>query len=126
MSQRPALSKGEMDVARVLWELSPAGVRQIHEKLSQERPIDFATVQTYVRRLEQKGYATSKRDGRARIYTAIAKPRTVIRETVDELIERLFGGNTMPLVRHLIEDRDLSEDELDELRDLIERLDGKE
>jgi BlaI family transcriptional regulator, penicillinase repressor len=46
----------------------------------------------------------------------------VISETVDDLVERLFGGETLPLVRHLIEDRGIGEEELGELRRLIDRL----
>lgn len=122
MGERPALSKGEMEVARVLWEIGPAGVRQVHEALMSDRAIDFATVQTYLRRLETKGYASSRLKGRMRIYSAKTKPKTVIRETVDDLVERLFGGEAMPLVRHLIEDRGIGESELAELRALIDRL----
>lgn len=122
MAERPALSKGEMEVARILWEIGPAGVRQVHDAITVDRPIDFATVQTYLRRLQAKGYASSRLEGRMRIYAAKTKPKTVIRETVDDLVDRLFGGDTMPLVRHLIEDRGIGEEELAELRELIERL----
>ncbi len=121
---RPALSKGEMEVARVLWEIGPAAVRAIHEAVLKERECDFATVQTYLRRMEAKGYATSKLEGRVRIYAAKAKPRTVIRETVDDLVERLFGGETMPLVRHLIEERGINADDIAELRKLVDALDS--
>jgi predicted transcriptional regulator len=107
---------------RALWDIGPATVRAVHETLCDRRPIDFTTVQTYLRRLEKKGYAASRLDNRFRIYSAKAKARTVIRQTVDELVERLFGGDTMPLVRHLIEDRGIGADDLSELRDLINRL----
>ena len=70
MVERPMLSKGEMEVARILWEKAPASVRQIHEALPADRQMDFATVQTYLRRLESKGYAKSTLDGRIRIYSA--------------------------------------------------------
>ncbi|MCA9138633.1 MAG: BlaI/MecI/CopY family transcriptional regulator [Planctomycetales bacterium] len=123
MVSRPALSKGEMDVARVLWDVGPAGVRDVHQALSKEREVELSTVQTYLRRLETKGYATSQLKGRARVYSAKAKPRTVIRETVDELVDRLFGGDSMPLVRHLIEERGIEQKDLDELRHLIDKLD---
>lgn len=123
MNERPALSKSEMEVARVLWEIGPASVREIHGKLVLQRQIEQVTVQTYLRRLEQKGYATSELQGRARIYSAKARPRTVIRQTVDDLVERLFGGETMPLVRHLIEERSFDRKQLDELRQMIDRLD---
>ncbi len=120
---RPALSKGEMEVARVLWEIGPASVREIHEAVLKDRECDFATVQTYLRRMESKGYATSKLEGRVRIYAAKARPRTVIRETVDDLVERLFGGETMPLVRHLIEERGIGAADIAELRKLVDSLD---
>ncbi len=120
---RPALSKGEMEVARVLWEIGPASVRAIHEAVLKDRECDFATVQTYLRRMESKGYATSKLEGRVRIYAAKARPRTVIRETVDDLVERLFGGETMPLVRHLIEERGIGAADIAELRKLVDSLD---
>lgn len=122
MSGRAALSKGEMEVARVLSDLKRATVREVHESFPAERTIDFTTVQTYLRRLEAKGYVTAELDGRTRVYTPRVKLRTVIRETLDDLIDRLFGGDALPLVRHLIEERGVSDDELAELRRLIDRL----
>lgn len=122
MAERPSLSKGEMEVARVLWDLGSATVREVHEAFPPERAIDFTTVQTYLRRLETKGYAKASLRGRTRVYAPRVRPQTVIRETLDDLVERLFGGETLPLMRHLIEDRGISEADLAELRQL---LDGK-
>ena len=104
MVDRPALSKGEMEVARVLWDVGPATVRQVFEAIPKERELEFSTVQTYLRRLESKGHANSKLEGRIRIYSTRTRPKTVIRETVNDLIQRLFAGEAMPLVRHLIEE----------------------
>jgi BlaI family transcriptional regulator, penicillinase repressor len=122
MNTRPSLSKSEIDVVRVLWEIGPAGVREIHEKLAGSRDIDFTTVQTYLRRLEAKGYATSKINGRTKIYSAKTKPGTVIRETVNDLVDRLFGGQTMPLLRHLLEERGLNAKEVQELKELLNNI----
>ena len=79
-------------------------------------------MQTYLRRLEQKGYARAKLEGRTRLYSPRVKPRTVIRETLDDLIDRLFGGETLPLMRHLIEEGKISSEELAELRAMIDKL----
>ncbi len=120
---RPALSKSEMEVARLLWEIGPATVREIHERLSADRDATFATVQTYLRRIEAKGYATSTIQGRVRTYSASAKPRTVIRDTVCDLVDRLFGGESLPLVRHLLEQKNIDSEGLQEIRRLIEKMD---
>src|SRR5262245_17249282 len=122
MGDRPGLSKGELEVARVLWELGKASVREVHEAFPVDRQMDFTTVQTYLRRLESKGYIVGKLEGRTRIYSPKVKPQKVIGETVDDLIERLFGGEALPLMRHLIEDRGISDQDLTELRKLIDRL----
>ena len=122
MAERPVLSKWEMDVARVVWEIGPASVREVHEHLAKQREIDFTTVQTYLRRMESKGYLNSKLKGRLRIYSARTRPGTLIRENVNELVNRLFGGEFMPLVRHLIEDRGVDRDDIAELRSLVEQL----
>ncbi len=67
MFERVVLSKKEIKVADLLWEMVPASVRQIHEALSTERQMDLATDQTYLRRLETKGDAKSTVQGRVRI-----------------------------------------------------------
>ncbi len=79
-------------------------------------------MQTYLRRLHTKGYARTWLEGRTRVYAPSVKPKTVIRETVDDLVDRLFGGKTVPLMRHLIEEHGIQEKELAELRKLLDRL----
>jgi predicted transcriptional regulator len=126
MAERPGLSKGELEVARVLWELPEGTVRQVHEAFPRHRKIDFATVQTYLRRLEAKGYVQARLEGRILVYSTRVKPKTVIRNTVDELVDRLFGGETLPLVQHLIEERGLSDHDVRQLRELLNRLERKQ
>lgn len=123
MGNRPAPSKGEMEVVRKVWELGTATVREVHESFPAERGLDFATVQTYLRRLEAKGYLTGVLEGRIRKYSPRVRPRTVVRETVNDLVDRLFGGESMPLMRHLIEDERLSAEDIQRLRTLLDDLD---
>ena len=119
MVRRPPLSKAEMQVTRVLWGLGSATVRQVHEAMALERKIDFTTVQTYLSRLETKGYLRSRMRGRSRVFTARARPRQVIGETVDDFLDRLFGGETLPLMRHLIQERGISDAEFAKLHEML-------
>ncbi len=124
MPPRPGLSKSELEVARVVWMLKDANVRAVHDALAETRDIDFTTVQTYLRRLEEKGYLNVRLVGRSRFYSPKVRPRTVIRETVDDLVERLFAGEAMPLMKHLVEERRFSVDDVEQLRQLIDRMEG--
>src|SRR5579872_1285522 len=119
MSKRPALARSELEVARIVWRLGRASVRQVLEALPAERNVDFKTVQTYLRRLEAKGYLRARREGRAKIYVPRIRPGQVVREVVDDLLQRLFGGESIPLFQHLIEDRGLSRSEVERLRNIL-------
>lgn len=120
MSKRPALAKSELEVARIVWKLGEASVRQVLEALPAERNLDFKTVQTYLRRLEAKGYLKTRREGRAKVYVPRVRPDLVVREVIDDLVQRLFGGESLPLFQHLIHDRGLSDAEIKQLRALLD------
>jgi predicted transcriptional regulator len=114
-----------LEVAKAIWRLGSASVGQIFEALSAEREIDYTTVQTYIRRLESKGYLKVKRIGRNKIYSPKVRPGQVIKETVDDLVDRVFDGEVIPLVRHLIQDRTVNAEQLGELRRLIQDLEAE-
>jgi predicted transcriptional regulator len=124
MGDRPALSKGEMEIVRTVWDLGEASVRQVHEHLA-GRAGEFATVQTFLRRLEAKGYLKGVNRAKVRFYSPRAKPQSVIRATVDEFVDRMFGGSALPLVRCLVEEGKVTADEVAQLRSLLDRLDAE-
>jgi len=125
MAQRAAASKAELEIARIVWDLRGATVRQVLEALPADRRLDYKTVQTYLRRLEAKGYLQSRREGKTSVYTARLRPSLVIRETLTDLVDRLFGGEALPLVEHLFADHKLTSDDIDRLRKLIDQYEGQ-
>ena len=121
MGKRQPASKAELEIARIVWDLGSATVRQVFEQVAPERELDFKTVQTYLRRLEAKGYLSTRQSGRSKVYSPKVRPGQVIRETVDDFLQRLFDGATLPLVQHLISERDISAKEIQELREMLDR-----
>jgi BlaI family transcriptional regulator, penicillinase repressor len=122
MPKRAPLAKSELEVARIVWELGEASVRQVLDALPPERDLDFKTVQTYLRRLEAKGYLKTRREGRAKIYVPSVRRNRVVREVIDDLVHRLFGGESLPLFQHLILDRGLTSAQIRELRAMLDQL----
>lgn len=125
MSKRSAPAKSELEVARIVWDLGKATVRQVWEALPKERDLDFKTVQTYLRRLETKGYLRSESEGRSNVYIPLVRPGQVVNEVMDDLVNRLFDGQVLPLFQHLVNDRGLSDDEVRQLRELLDRLEDE-
>ena len=126
MVPRPPLSKGEMEVVRAVWRLGEATVGQVFDYLSERTEHDYTTVQTYIRRLESKGYLRSRRVGRNKIYSPKVRPQTVIGEAVNDFMNQVFDGEVLPLMRHLIQRRGVSDEEVAQLRRLLEEFDDEE
>ena len=71
---------------------------------------------------QAKGYLRTKKNGRTKIYQPKAQPRRVIRDLVEDFMDRLFDGEAMPLLQHVILDRELSDEDLQQLRGLLKSL----
>jgi predicted transcriptional regulator len=121
MARRRALSKAEMEVARIVWDLGRATVRQVLGALPANRKVDYKTVQTYLRRLEAKGYLSGRREGRSISYSPRVRPRKVIQETVADFVNRLFDGEPFPLVEHVIREQGLTREDVQKLRQLLDQ-----
>jgi len=122
MAKLPALPKSELEIARIVWRLGKATVRQVEEALPEDRALDFWTVQTYLRRLKEKGYLKTRREGRTNVYSPRVEPSRVISEVVGDFLDRVFDGDALPLFQHLIRDRGLSDDEVDGLQETLNEL----
>ena len=126
MSRRRALSRGELEVARALWDLGSATVREVFESFPPERELDFTTVQTYLRRLEAKGYLRSRLQGRVKVYSPRVPANQVIRETVEDFMGRVFDGEALSLMQHLIHEQGIDSREIRALREMLDQLEGEE
>ena len=116
MPAKPDLPRSELEIAQIVWRLKEARVRDVVAAIPADRKPDFWTVQTYLRRLKTKGYLKSRREGRAMVYSPAVKPTSVVRDVVSDFVTRLFGGNALPLVQHLIDADQLSDADIAQLQ----------
>jgi predicted transcriptional regulator len=113
------LTEREAEVMGVLWRLGPASAESIRAGLSGD-PHD-SSVRTVLRVLEEKGHVTHTVQGRAYIYRPRAKRATAQRRAVRSLMTQLFGGSAESLVLRLLEDEQISPEELRRLAESLER-----
>jgi len=104
---------------KVVWERQTATVRDVYEALLERRKVAYTTVMTMMKILENKGYLLRKQVDRAYLYRPAQPKNRVIRALVRDFVNRVFNGSAEPLLVHLIEDRRLTPDELDEIRRLV-------
>jgi BlaI family transcriptional regulator, penicillinase repressor len=116
-----AMSPAETELLRLVWQLGEATVQQVCDRLPPERDIRYNTVQTLLCRLEQKGYLQRRLEGKAHILFPVVKREDVIKKTVRDFLDRLFGGDPRPLVQFLAEDGKIDEEDIKRLRKLIKK-----
>lgn len=117
----PALSPSETEIIRLVWQLDKATVQDVCNKLPAKRKIAYATVQTLLRRLEKKGYVKHRIRGKAHVFFAAVKSEHVIKRSVGDFLDRLFGGDPIPLMQYLAEHGKINAGDIEKLK----RLAGK-
>ena len=117
----PALSPSETEILRLVWQLDKATVQDVCDKLPSKRKIAYATVQTLLRRLEKKGYLNHKARGKAYVFFPAVKREHVVKRSVSDFLDRLFGGDAVPLVQYLAKHGKINSDDIEELKQLIKK-----
>ncbi len=113
------LTKFELEIMHVLWDLRSASVREIQEQLPEKKRPAYTTVQTIVRRLEEKSAVRRvKKIGNAFIFEAVVTRNATHNRLITELLE-LFGGSARPLMAHLAEAGKLTLEDLREMETLL-------
>jgi BlaI family penicillinase repressor len=115
-----AMSPAETEILRLLWQLEEGTVQGICDALPAKRKIAYKTVQTLLKRLEDKGYLRHRVEGKAHVFYPAVQREQVVRRTVLDFVDRLFGGDPRPLMQFLAEDGHVDADDLDELKKLID------
>jgi predicted transcriptional regulator len=109
----------ELEIMKVLWESGPSDVRGVQKGL--ERELAYTTVQTMLNILHRKGKVRRQLKERAYFYKPSVSRTQVAKQSVGDLVERLFGGSAESLVMSLVETKHLTPEKLEELKKQIDQ-----
>jgi predicted transcriptional regulator len=108
-------------VLEILWELGEGTVAQVRERLARREQPAYTTVLSVMQKLEKAGWLTHREDGRAYIYVPACSREEAGRGSLRELVDSVFGGDSLAAFQHLLDDRRIGADELAALRRLIDQ-----
>ena len=100
---------------KIVWLHDTSTVRDVYEALLEKRKIAYTTVMTMMKVLEQKKYLKKTQTDRAYVYRPAQPQRQVIGAMVRDFVNRVFNGSAEPLLVHLVEEHDLSREDLEEI-----------
>jgi BlaI family penicillinase repressor len=108
-------------IIEIVWELREATVRDVWERLRQKKEMVYTTVLTSMQRLERDGWLTHRAEGNKNIYVATKTRAQAGAGSVRKFLHKMFNGNAVLLFQQLVEEDELSDQELRELKRLIEQ-----
>ena len=120
MSKSPEISTAEWQVMNVVWDRQPVTASVIIQELSKENDWTAATIRTFLHRLVKKGALQFETEGNRYVYRAAMTRNSTVKRAGKSFLQSVFGGETGPLIAHFVKSHRLTQDEIDQLRRLLD------
>lgn len=115
----------QLSVMKALWRVGTGTLGEVHAAMTEEgRALAPTTVATVLQRLATQGWVKHRKRGRQFEYRALVAEKEAAAGALERMLSAFFGGKVSALTAQLLESEKLSDAELQELRELIERKGG--
>lgn len=112
------LAAREEQIMRIVWDLDQAFIKDVVDALPEPRP-HYNTVATIIKILEKKGFLTSEKLGNSHRYYPLVKFEDYRREHLSSIKKKFFSNSFSRLVAHFAKDEDLTQEEVNEIIEII-------
>ena len=113
----------ELQILRILWELGPSPVREIHQRMEAEKGTNYSTTVKMLSIMLEKGLVKRTENTRPHVYRAAVSREKAGKRMLKDLIDKVYDGSAMSLVMQALSSKPASAEERDELRRLLDQLD---
>jgi len=116
----------ELEILRILWEIEPCPVRDIHARLSEAKGTNYSTTVKMLSVMLNKGLVTRNEKATPHLYRAAITRNKAAKKFLGELVEKIYDGSVMSLVLQALSSGKVSKNEIDEVRKLLDEMEGKQ
>jgi predicted transcriptional regulator len=124
---RPASSQPtevELQILRILWELGPSPVREIHKRLEADKGTNYSTTVKMLAVMLQKGLVRRDEQAQPHVYRAALTREKAGKRMLSDLIDKVYEGSAMSLVLQALSSGKATQAERDEIRRLLDEMEG--
>ena len=123
MSKQPLdqLGKLQRAVVEAIWDLGEATVRQVWEQICPKKDLSYTTILAAMQRLERSGWLRHRVEGKSNVYIPTRTRKQASVSSIHKLAQRVYDGNALLMFRHLVEEGDLSDEQLQKLQTIISK-----
>lgn len=115
----------ELEILRILWELGPSPVRELHRRLAEAKGTNYSTTVKMLAVMLSKGLVKRDEAASPHIYRAAITRERAAKKFLSELIEKVYEGSAMSLVLQALAGGRASKEELEEARRLLDEMEKK-
>ena len=124
--ETPRPTDTELQILRVLWRRGPSTVREVHEALAATHPTVYTTVLKLMQIMAEKGLVSRNEEQRAHVYEARLAREETQAQLLGDLLDRAFEGSATNLVMQVLSSKRASAEELEQIRAVLDELEGGE
>lgn len=127
LSAKPALSKLELDVMGVVWRLGECSTREVIQEYQKARILADTTIKTVLTSIRNKGYLelVPTTEPGFRFRPAVSQ-QEIAQSSLRGVVSNFFGGSTRAAILHLLRQEEISDSEMDEIRQMLKRSNSEE
>lgn len=116
------LGETEMEVLHHVWDFGEATVKDVQERILEDRKVAYTTIMTVMKNLTEKGYLKYRKEGVTYVYSPAKEPESVRFNLIKDLVKKVFKGSPAELVQTLVQGEKLTSQERQELRKMIDEI----
>lgn len=123
MSRKSLDDLGQLQraVMEAVWQLGEASVHQVRDRLCRKKELAYTTILTAMQKLEKAGWLKHRAEGKSYVYLPTRTREEAGAKSALKFIKRVFDGDAVLMFQHLIRQSNLSDGELQQLRQMIDQ-----
>ena len=117
-------TKSELEILQVLWEIGPATVRAVNDELLKQKDVNYTTTLKLMQIMADKGILNRDQSQMKHIYSVAEEEQKTKSHLLDKFVDSMYKGSASKLVMQLLGNKRTSAQELQEIKDLLNKLEG--
>lgn len=126
MSRKADLSPAEFEIMEILWKKGHATVKEIQAELGKKRKLARTTISTFLTRMRDKQYVEAQEKNFAYEFRPLIDRNLLARMKLDDVVERILGGDIAPLAAYIVDNRNLTPEQLKCMEEIVESIPKEE
>lgn len=115
-------TKSELEILQVLWEIGPSTVRAVNDELQKQKEVNYATTLKFMQLMAEKGMLIRDESQMKHIYSVAEEEQKTKSHLLDKFVDSMYKGSASKLVLQLLGNKKNSQQELQEIKDILKKL----